>query len=84
MIYFSFYCAVVSPCIHFLLNNKKIIVPFSEKMLELKPEDDDELKRKEIDFEEEEVEDTYDKLQEFSSVLIAIFISRYLLKVYNL
>ena len=43
---------------------KKIIIPFSEKMLELKPEDDDELKRKEIDFEEEEVEDTYDKLQE--------------------
>jgi len=46
---------------------KKIIIPFSEKMLELKPEDDNELKRREIDFDEEEVEDTYDKLQELKS-----------------
>ena len=43
---------------------KKIIVPFSQKMLEIRIEDEDELKRRDIDFEEEEVEDTYDKLQE--------------------
>jgi flagellar M-ring protein FliF len=43
---------------------KKIIVPFSEKMLELKPEEDEEYVKKEIDFDEEEIEDTYDKLQE--------------------
>ena len=46
---------------------KKIIIPFSEKMLELKPEEEDEMTRKEIDFEEEEVEDTYDKLKELKS-----------------
>jgi flagellar M-ring protein FliF len=46
---------------------KKIIIPFSEKMLELKPEEDEAIKRKEVDFDEEEVEDTYDKLQELKS-----------------
>jgi flagellar M-ring protein FliF len=46
---------------------KKVIVPFSEKMLEIKPEEDDELKKREIDFEEEEVEDTYDKLKELKA-----------------
>ena len=42
---------------------KKIIIPFSQKMLELKPEED-EIVKKEIDFDEEEVEDTYDKMRE--------------------
>ena len=42
---------------------KKVIVPFSQKMLELKPEED-EFVKKEIDFDEEEVEDTYDKMRE--------------------
>ena len=46
---------------------KKIIVPFSEKMLELKPEDEDDLIKREIDFEEEEVEDTYDKLKDLKA-----------------
>jgi len=46
---------------------KKVIVPFSEKMLEIKPEDEEELIKKEIDFEEEEVEDTYDKLKELKA-----------------
>ena len=46
---------------------KKIILPFSEKMLELKPQEDEELKRREIDFEDEEVEDTYDKLKELKA-----------------
>jgi flagellar M-ring protein FliF len=46
---------------------KKVIVPFSEKMLELKPEEEDDLVRREIDFEEEEVEDTYDKLKELKA-----------------
>jgi flagellar M-ring protein FliF len=42
---------------------KKVITPFSEKMLEIKPEEE-EFKKREINFEEEEVEDTYDKLNE--------------------
>ena len=42
---------------------KKIITPFAEKMLEIKPEEDEIIKR-EIDFEEEEVEDSFDKLKE--------------------
>jgi len=46
---------------------KKVIVPFSEKMLEIKPEEDEEFKKREIDFEEEEVEDTYDKLKELKA-----------------
>ena len=46
---------------------KKIIVPFSEKMLEIKPEEDEEFKKREIDFEEEEVEDSYDKLKELKA-----------------
>jgi flagellar M-ring protein FliF len=45
---------------------KKIIVPFSEKMLEIKPEED-EFVKKEINFEEEEVEDSYDKLKELKA-----------------
>ena len=43
---------------------KKVIVPFSERMLELKPEEEEDFSKREIDFEEEEVEDTYDKLKE--------------------
>jgi flagellar M-ring protein FliF len=42
---------------------KKVITPFSEKMLEIKPEEE-EIIKKEVNFEEEEVEDTYDKLKE--------------------
>jgi len=42
---------------------KKVIVPFSEKMLEIKPVEEEEIK-KEINFEEEEIEDTYDKINE--------------------
>jgi len=45
---------------------KKVITPFSEKMLEIKPEEEN-VHKKEINFEEEEVEDTYDKLQELKS-----------------
>ena len=45
---------------------KKVITPFSNKMLELKTEDDSSLKH-EIAFEEEEVEDTFDKLKEMRS-----------------
>jgi flagellar M-ring protein FliF len=45
---------------------KKIITPFANKMLELKSEDDTELKH-EITFEEEEVENTFDKLKEMRS-----------------
>jgi flagellar M-ring protein FliF len=45
---------------------KKIITPFANKMLELKSEDDTELKH-EISFEEEEVENTFDKLKEMRS-----------------
>jgi len=45
---------------------KKVIAPFSEKMLEIKPEEEQFIK-KEIDFEEEEVEDTYDKLKELKN-----------------
>jgi len=46
---------------------KKVIVPFSEKMLEIKPEEEEDLIKREIDFEEEEVEDTYDKLKELKA-----------------
>ena len=46
---------------------KKVIVPFSEKMLELKPDEDEDIMKREIDFEEEEVEDTYDKLKELKA-----------------
>jgi len=46
---------------------KKVIVPFSEKMLEIKPEDEEDITKREIDFEEEEVEDTYDKLKELKA-----------------
>jgi len=42
---------------------KKVIVPFSEKMLEIKPVEEEEIK-KEINFEDEEIEDTYDKINE--------------------
>jgi flagellar M-ring protein FliF len=45
---------------------KKVITPFSEKMLEIKPEEE-EIIKKDINFEEEEVEDTYDKLKELKS-----------------
>jgi flagellar M-ring protein FliF len=45
---------------------KKVITPFSEKMLEIKPEEE-EFTKKEINFEEEEVEDTYDKLKELKT-----------------
>jgi flagellar M-ring protein FliF len=45
---------------------KKVITPFSEKMLEIKSEEED-FTKKEISFEEEEVEDTYDKLKELKS-----------------
>jgi flagellar M-ring protein FliF len=45
---------------------KKVITPFSEKMLEIKSEEED-FTKKEINFEEEEVEDTYDKLKELKS-----------------
>jgi len=45
---------------------KKVIAPFSEKMLEIKPEEE-QFTKKEIDFEEEEVEDTYDKLKELKN-----------------
>ncbi|NPA54742.1 MAG: flagellar basal body M-ring protein FliF [Epsilonproteobacteria bacterium] len=47
-----------------LIFYKKIIIPFSQRMLEIKPEDEEELKRQEIEFEEEEIEDTYDKMKE--------------------
>jgi len=50
-----------------LIFYKKVIVPFSEKMLEIKPEEDEDIVRREIDFEEEEVEDTYDKLKELKA-----------------
>ncbi len=46
---------------------KKVILPFSEKMLELKQEDEEELKRREIEIEEEEIEDHYDKLRELKA-----------------
>jgi flagellar M-ring protein FliF len=46
---------------------KKVILPFSEKMLELKQGDEEELKRREIEIEEEEIEDHYDKLRELKA-----------------
>jgi len=46
---------------------KKVIVPFSEKMLEIKPEEEEDYSKREIDFEEEEVEDTYDKLKDLKA-----------------
>jgi flagellar M-ring protein FliF len=42
---------------------KKVIVPFSQKMLEVKPEEEPEKKRRVLEIEEEE-EDTYDKIKE--------------------
>jgi flagellar M-ring protein FliF len=41
---------------------KKVIVPFSQKMLEVKPEDEEEKKEEVIEIEEEE--NTYDKIRE--------------------
>jgi flagellar M-ring protein FliF len=42
---------------------KKVIIPFSEKMLEIKQEEEP-ISKKEINFEEDEIENTYDKLNE--------------------
>jgi flagellar M-ring protein FliF len=42
---------------------KKVIIPFSEKMLEIKQEEES-ISKKEINFEEDEIENTYDKLNE--------------------
>jgi flagellar M-ring protein FliF len=42
---------------------KKVIVPFSQKMLEVKPTEEKEVKKKVLEIEEEE-EDTYDKIKE--------------------
>jgi flagellar M-ring protein FliF len=43
---------------------KKVIVPFSEKMLEIKPEEKDEKKTRVLEIEEEEELSTYDKIKE--------------------
>jgi flagellar M-ring protein FliF len=42
---------------------KKVISPFSQKMLEVKPTEEKEVKKKVLEIEEEE-EDTYDKIKE--------------------
>jgi flagellar M-ring protein FliF len=42
---------------------KKVIVPFSQKMLEVKPQEEVEKPRRILEIEEEE-EDTYDKIKE--------------------
>lgn len=42
---------------------KKVIQPFSHKMLEMKPEEEEDILKREINFDEEEVEDTFDKLK---------------------
>ncbi len=42
---------------------KKVIVPFSEKMLEVKVEEEEPVK-KEVEINEEEIETTYDKIKE--------------------
>jgi flagellar M-ring protein FliF len=42
---------------------KKVIIPFSQKMLEVKPPEEREVKKKVLEIEEEE-EDTYDKIKE--------------------
>jgi len=43
---------------------KKVIVPFMQKALEVKIEEEPEIKRHEVEVEEEEVESTYDKIKE--------------------
>jgi flagellar M-ring protein FliF len=43
---------------------KKVIVPFSQKMLEVKVEEEEEAPKEEVVIDEEEVESTYDKIKE--------------------
>jgi flagellar M-ring protein FliF len=43
---------------------KKVIVPFSQKMLEVKVEEEEEQPKPEIVIDEEEIESTYDKIKE--------------------
>ena len=43
---------------------KKVIVPFTQKMLEVKVEEEESVKRAEIEINEEEIENTYDKIKE--------------------
>ena len=43
---------------------KKVIEPFTQKMLEVKPEEEEEFKKPEIVVDEEEIESTYDKIKE--------------------
>lgn len=43
---------------------KKVIVPFTQKMLEVKVEEEESVKRAEIEIDEEEIENTYDKIKE--------------------
>jgi len=66
----SMYLGPISPILKYLILAivlfvfyKKIIVPFSQKMLEIKTEEEPEVKP-EIEIDEEEVESTYDKIKE--------------------
>ena len=43
---------------------KKVIEPFTQKMLEIKPEEEEEFKKPEVVVDEEEIESTYDKIKE--------------------
>ena len=43
---------------------KKVIMPFSQKMLEVKPQEESERKKRVLEIEEEEEESTYDKIKE--------------------
>ena len=43
---------------------KKVIEPFTQKMLEIKPSEEEEFKKPEVVVDEEEIESTYDKIKE--------------------
>jgi len=43
---------------------KKVINPFTQKMLEIKIEEEEPIKKEEIHIDEEEIESTYDKIKE--------------------
>ncbi|HIQ50852.1 MAG TPA: flagellar M-ring protein FliF, partial [Nautiliaceae bacterium] len=43
---------------------KKVIEPFTQKMLEIKPDEEEEFKKPEVVIDEEDVESTYDKIKE--------------------
>jgi len=71
MYYVESYLGPFAPILKYLLLGvilfvfyKKVITPFTQKMLEVKVEDEEVEKRPELEINEEEVESTYDKIKE--------------------